>query len=209
MSSPLGPHITTDLIELRLISPRSAHQLLRLAQDPELTRYLQWPAHGSIDDSLGFISDARALWESEAAFLPGIHDRASDQLIGSIGISSIDRANRRAEVGTWIGVPFQRSGYNRHAKAAIFWYAFREVGLERLEFIVRSDNLGSVASMTGMPGIQHEGTLRRRLLSATGSHDAEIFSLLRDDWNPDDWPQVTVTHAPGWRTRHASSSPQE
>lgn len=199
MATALGPHISTELVELRLMTPRSAQQLLRLAQDPELTRYLQWPAHASIDDSLEFISDARRLWENEAAFLPGIHDRSSDELVGSIGVSSIDRANRRAEIGTWIGVPYQRSGFNRHAKAAIFWYAFREVGLERLEFIVRSDNAGSLGSMATMPGVHHEGTLRNRLLSPDGAHDAVMFSLLRDDWNPDDWPQVTVTHTPGWR----------
>ncbi len=199
MTSGTGPLITTDLVELRLLTPRSAQQLLRLASDAELTRYLQWPTHQTIDDSLAFIGDARRLWEQELAFLPGIFDRATEQLVGSIGLSAIDVANRRAEVGTWIGSEFQRAGYNRHAKAAMLTYAFRDVGLERIEFIVRSDNEHSIASISSMPGIVHEGRLRNRLITADTAHDGDLFALIRSDWDPAAWPDAVVTHAPSWR----------
>jgi len=199
MSSSAGPQITTDLIELRLLTPRSAQQLLRLASDAELTRFLQWPAHQTIDDSLSFIHDARRLWEQELAFLPGIFDRNTEQLVGSIGLSAIDAANRRAEIGTWIGSQFQRTGYNRHAKAALLTYAFHDVGLERIEFIVRSDNAHSIASIASMPGIVHEGRLRRRIVSQDAAFDGELFALIREDWNPADWPAAVVAHAPSWR----------
>jgi RimJ/RimL family protein N-acetyltransferase len=199
MNSEIGPRISTDRIELRLLTPHAAPQLLRIAGDPALTRYLQWPPHTSVDDSLEFISDARRLWETETAFLPGIFDRERDQLVGSIALSSIDPVNRRAEVGTWIGVPYQRTGLNEHAKAAVFAYAFRDLGLTRLEFLVRSDNDSSLRSLRAMPGITHEGTLRARLRTHDTAHDAELFSLLARDWNAADWPSVTIAHAPSWR----------
>ena len=46
-------------------------------------------------------------------------------------IHGIDRPDRRAEAGTWIGVPFQGRGYNLESKAALATYAFQHLELAR------------------------------------------------------------------------------
>ena len=66
--------LTCGTVQLRLVTPRSAPQLFALARDPELSRFLQWQPHASIEDSLSYIEDTKSLWERRIAYLPGIFD---------------------------------------------------------------------------------------------------------------------------------------
>jgi len=195
MSVP-SPRVRCGSIELRLVTPRSAHQLFALARDPAVSDQLQWHAHETVDDSLEFIHDSRSLWQRGRAWTPGIFDHARGQLVGCTGVHGIDRPNRRAEVGTWIGVPFQGAGYNLESKAAVAAFAFEHLELERLEYLVRTDNERSIAAMRRLPGIREEGVLAQRIWRDDVGHDAIMFALLARDFQADEWPAVDVDPEP-------------
>lgn len=175
-----------------MVTPRSAGQLFALARDPAVSRMLQWAPHETVEDSLEYVHDARSLWQRGRAWLPGIFDHERAQLVGCTGISSIDRPNRRAEVGTWIGVPFQGRGYYRPAKAAVAVLAFDHLELERLEFLCRVDNDRSIAAMRSLPGIREEGVLAQRIWRDGTGHDAVLFALLKSEFDRDAYPEVVV-----------------
>jgi ribosomal-protein-alanine N-acetyltransferase len=183
--------ITCETIELRMITPRYADRLYALARDPDVSRMLQWPPHGSIEESLEFIHDARRLWDLRRAWIVGVFNAADGTLLGSTGISHIDPTNRRGEVGTWFGTPHQGNGYNRPTKAALASFAFDVLRLHRLEFLVRTDNATSLAAMRRLPGVTEECTLRGRLFYGGEARDAILFALLADDFDPSVWPTVT------------------
>jgi RimJ/RimL family protein N-acetyltransferase len=138
------------------------------------------------------VHDAHSLWQRGRAWLPGIFDHERGQLVGCTGISSIDRPNRRAEVGTWIGVPHQGGGFNLPAKAAVATVAFEQLELARLEFLTRVDNARSLAAMRRLPGIREEGVLAKRIWRDGAGHDAVLFALLADDFDPAAWPAVEL-----------------
>jgi ribosomal-protein-alanine N-acetyltransferase len=187
-----SPRVRCGPIELRLITPRTAHQLFALAREPQVSAKLQWHAHESVDESLEYIHDTRALWQRGRAWMPGIFDHEREQLVGCTGITGIDRPNRRAEVGTWLGLPFQGRGFNVPAKAAIVSFAFRELGLARLEFLARVDNPRSIAALRKLPGIHEEGTLAKRIWRDGVGHDAVLFALLADDFDAEAWPKTEI-----------------
>ena len=187
-----SPRVRCGPIELRLVTPRAAHQLFALAREAEVSRLLQWPAHEHVEDSLAYVHDARALWQRGRAWMPGIFDHERGQLLGCTSITGIDRANRRAEVGTWLGLPFQGRGFNLPAKAAIATFAFEHLDLARLEFLTRVDNARSLAAMRKLPGIREEGVLGERIWRDGHSHDAVMFALLASEFDPDAWPLVEV-----------------
>jgi RimJ/RimL family protein N-acetyltransferase len=195
MSMPAPPRVRCGDVELRLVTPRAAHQLYALARDPAVSAQLQWSAHRSVDDSLEYVHDARSLWQQGRAWLPGIFDHACEQLVGCTGISSIDRPNRRAEVGTWIGVPYQGRGFNLSSKAAVATFAFEHLDIARLEFLTRVDNERSIAAMRRLPGIREEGVLGRRIWRDGVGHDAVMFALLAEEFDPAAWPAVEVLNA--------------
>lgn len=190
-----SPRVRCGDVELRLVTPRAAHQLFALAREPEVSAQLQWRAHERIEDSLEYIHAARTLWQRGRAWMPGIfaHERA--QLVGCTSISNIDRPNRRAEVGTWLGLEFQGHGYNLQTKAAVATFAFEHLQLERLEFLTRVDNPRSLAAMRRLPGIREEGVLARRIWRGDEAFDGVLFALLAEDFDPSAWPAVQVDEA--------------
>lgn len=182
-------------VELRRLTPRSAHQLFAMAREGDLTTYLAWQPHRTIDDSLSYIDDTWRLWDRRTAFLPGIFERERDRLIGTTGLIHIDRANRCAEVGSWIGIPHQGRGYNVPSKAAVFALAFDILGIQRLEMLVRVDNERSISAVEKIPCVIDEGILHRRIWSPSDSTsiDARIFAVTRETWDPSLLPAVTIT----------------
>ena len=204
MSIP-SPRVRCGAVELRLVTPRAAHQLFALAREPDVSAMLQWSAHETVDDSLEYIHDARTLWQRGRAWLPGIFDHEREQLVGCTGLSGIDRPNRRAEVGTWIGVPFQGRGYNLEAKAALATLAFEQLDLARLEFLCRVDNERSLAALRKLPGIREEGVLAERIWRDDVGHDAVLFALLASEFDASEWPEVSIDPEPDGAGRtHAS-----
>ena len=188
--------ISCGSIELRRLNRRHAHQVLHLASDERLTRYLTWPTHRRLDDSIEFIERSHQLWATGESYLLGIFDRERSDLLGSTGVVRLERENWMGEVGTWMGMPFQGLGLNRLVKAATLHLGFELLGLRRLEFLVRVDNERSVRSMTALPGVQLEATLRQRLANEAGELvDANLYAALRSDWQPTAHESVDVRGA--------------
>ncbi|MCW2972120.1 MAG: acetyltransferase [Thermoleophilia bacterium] len=179
-------------VELRLMTPRVAQELFVLARDPDVSRYLSWPPHETVEDSLRFIHDARSLWERHLAWLPGIFATDSGRLLGCIGISGIDRANARAELGTWLGTPHQGQGCNVPAKSALLAAAFGELDLRRIELLVRVDNDRSLRAVRALPGVRDEGVQAERIVQQGIAYDAAAFALLRSEYDAAAWPTATV-----------------
>lgn len=191
MSVP-SPRVRCGPIELRLITPRTANQLFALARDPEVSRQLQWEPHASIDDSLEYIHHASELWQRGTAWLPGIFDHERGQLVGCTALMNIDRANSRAEVGSWLGVVHQGTGVNVPTKAAVATFAFDELELRRLEFLTRTDNPRSLAAMRKLPNVREEGVLAQRIVQKGVAYDAVLFALLKDEFDREAWPVAVV-----------------
>jgi len=196
MSDPTFPRARSGPIELRQVTPRHAQQLLALARVPDVSALLSWEPHESIEDSLGFIHDARELWHRRSAWLAGIFELEHDRLVGSIGIARIDHHEHRGEVGTWLGVEHQGRGFNLHAKAAAAAVGFGPLGLQRLEFLVRADNERSLHSMRRLPAIREEGTLAQRLWQGGVGYDCVLFALLAREHDQSSWPDVEIEEQP-------------
>lgn len=167
--------------------------MFQLARDPAVSEHLQWHPHESIDDSLAFIRDASELWERRTAFFLGVFDGERETLLGSTGISSIDRGNRRGEVGTWLGVPHQGRGYNRFVKAAVFAFGFEVLGLHRLELLVKASNVRSYRANLAITGVIDEGLQHARLWSKGCCHDAHMLAITRNSYDASALPPVTIT----------------
>jgi RimJ/RimL family protein N-acetyltransferase len=74
-------------------------------------------------------------------------------------------------------------------------FGFEVLDLARLEFLVRVDNERSLRAMRKLPAILEEGTLRQRIWRDGVGHDAVMFALLADDFDPAAWPDVVLDGA--------------
>lgn len=108
--------------------------------------------------------------------------RPGSPLLGAIGLA-IDRGNRSAEMGYWIGVKFWKQGYCTEAAGAVVAYGFDALGLERIcaRHMTRNPASGRVMEKIGM---RREGILRRSIYRWDVFEDAAIYALLREDRPP-------------------------
>jgi N-acetyltransferase len=109
--------------------------------------------------------------------------RSSGRVVGSTRFMNIDRANRRAEIGsTWIAPAWQRTAVNTEAKYLMLRHAFEVWGCVRVELKTDALNHKSRNAILRI-GAKEEGTLRRHVITWTGRvRDSVYFSILDSDW---------------------------
>lgn len=172
-----------ERVRLEPLSLRHGDALAIAGADPAIWQYTatQHHAPGSMQS---FIDTALAQSAERKAVPFAFIDIPSESAVGSARLISIDRANRRLEIGaTWIGTAFQRSYINGEAKLLHLWYAFEVLGCRRVEFKTDAENARSRAAFLKM-GAKEEGLFRKHMIYPDGrNRDSVVFSIIDDDWS--------------------------
>jgi RimJ/RimL family protein N-acetyltransferase len=75
---------------LTLIAPTTADaeaMFERYASDPDVTRYLGWPRHETVADTLGFLAFSESQWARDGVGPYLIRSRTHGRLLGSTGLA--------------------------------------------------------------------------------------------------------------------------
>ena len=114
------------------------------ASDPEVTRYLSWPTHRSVDDTHAFLAWSDAEWALWPAGPYLVFLRPDGRLLGSTGLSF------KSQEWAVTGYAFARSewghGYATESLQAMVDLA-RDLGIRRLESICHVDHRPSAHVM--------------------------------------------------------------
>ena len=183
-------HLGTKSIEtarliLRPFTPEDAPAMYRnWASDPEVTKYLTWPAHSSPDISRWVVNDWVSHYSEDAYYQWAIVPKELDEPIGSIAAVHINDDTRWAEIGYCIGKHWWRRGFMTEALGAVISFFFEEVGMQRIQAThdPRNPNSGAVMRKCGMT---YEGTLRRFARNNQGICDSAIYAIVREEQDAD------------------------
>lgn len=177
--------IKTRRLCLRPFSPGDAPAMFRnWASDPEVTRYLTWPAHDSPDVSAWVLKDWCSHYEEPSYYQWAIELKELGEPIGSIAVVRQDGSAQWVELGYCIGKPWWHQGIVSEALNALVAFFFDEVGTGRIQarHDPRNPNSGAVMRKCGM---RYEGTLRRADRNNQGICDAAIYAILREEYDAD------------------------
>lgn len=151
------------------------------ARDPEVTKYLTWPPHSSVEVSLMVIDSWITAYQQLDTYqwMIALKD-APDCPIGSISVVNQNTQIAKAEIGYCIGQKWWHQGIVSEALQAVMDFLFDEVGMNRIEarHDPRNPHSGGVMRKCGM---QYEGTTRQADRNNQGLCDASIYALLRQD----------------------------
>ena len=181
------------VVSLRPMERDDIPRLWEFAQDLEIgltSGYMGRPTPLSAIEKL---YDERYGGADPSAVFFGIE--AHDLLIGGVEIDHIDWQNRSASIVVFIGDPaYRRRGCGGDALSLACNYAFKILGLHRLNYEVPADNEGArVVYERG--GFQEEGRLREAHYRDGSYHDMLQLGLVRSDWT-DDRPIEELTRMP-------------
>ena len=151
------------------------------ASDPEVTKYLTWPAHESISVSEWVLGSWLKEYEKQNYYQWMIVLKELGQPIGSISVVQLHENIEEVEVGYCIGKAWWHRGIMSEALGAVINILFEEVGMNRITARHDTNNPNSGAVMRKC-GMQYEGTLRSADRNNQGICDAAVYAILRSDW---------------------------
>lgn len=173
--------ITTERLILRRFTLEDAQAMYHnWASDPDVTRYLTWPAHGSVEITQMVLCDWIADYEKDDFYQWAIELRELGQPIGTISVVSHNDKAQLVHIGYALGRRWWRRGIMTEALQAVMDYLFDEVGVNRIEsrHDPRNPNSGKVMRKCGM---QYEGTLCQSDWNNQGICDASWYALLAEE----------------------------
>ena len=174
--------LQSERIKLRPLEREDLPVLLELTQDPALWTYFThdlstlagleaWAAGHFAVDRFQFV----------------VVDQGSQQLLGSTGFGNYFPRDQRIEIGwTWLGRAAQGTGINQEMKSLMLNYAFKELGMLRVEFKTDVLNLPARKALLRL-GATEEGILRSHTLMTQGRRrDTIYYSFLKgEEWLTD------------------------
>lgn len=179
-------HLGTNRIEtqrliLRKFTVDDASAMYRnWSSDPEVTKYLTWPAHDSETVSRRVLLDWTSQYQDCAFYQWAIVPKTIEEPVGSIGVVRMDEKAKLVHIGYCIGRDWWHRGITSEAMQAVMDYLFDEVGVNRIEsrHDPRNPNSGAVMRKCGM---HFEGTMRQSDWNNQGICDACWYAQLAEE----------------------------
>ena len=123
--------ITTRRLVLRPARMRDAKDMYSYSKDPEVARHVLWEAHQSIRETRAVLRRMIRDYHYAPPFTYVIELSGEDRVIGTIGLMTVSRENRSAEVGYSLSRAYWNRGLMTEALTAMLKYCFEELKLNR------------------------------------------------------------------------------
>ncbi len=138
--------VRTPRLLLRPLEPSDVPALWPFVSDEDFPRHMTWEAHRSEDETAAFIrSTEEGIAQGTNIAWAVVEGHTLAGVVGLHGITRTVRAWRvdRAELGYWIGPPFQNRGFATEAARAAIGFGFADLGLHKITVGCIEENTAS------------------------------------------------------------------
>ena len=174
--------IETERLVLRRFVMEDAPDMYRnWASDPEVTRYLTWPAHTGPEITSMILKEWIPQYEQGDFFNWAIIYKENSETIGNISVVKVQESIDAADIGYCLGRAYWGRGIMPEALKAVIDWLIEEAGMNRVAATHDRNNpkSGKVMQKSGM---QYEGVLRQAGRNNQGICDEVWYSILRSEW---------------------------
>ena len=174
---PPATPLSDGVLRLVQLERRFEADFEALTEDPDVIRFTRVPANRSDGFAAKWIDTYVDAWAegSRAGF--AIVDAATDEFLGMVALVQIDLALGEGEIGYIVAPAARGRGVAGRAILLLARWAFRDVGLERLEAWIDVANEPSKRVAEGA-GFTYEGIRRSVHFKDDQRADMAIYSLL-------------------------------
>ncbi len=180
-------HIGTQVIETQRLTLRrfreedAQAQFENWASDPEVTRFLRFETHRTVDESRAVIARRLERYAKQDRYMWAITLKGGT-LMGAISAQVQSESDAIMDMGYCLGRAFWGKGYMTEALRAVIAYLFLRVEVNRIEAVHAAENPASGAVMR-KAGMREEGYLRQAYKNHLGYLDGVLYGLVREDWD--------------------------
>ena len=152
------------------------------ASDPEVTKYVTWPAHSSVEITRMVLRDWTDGYERPDHYNWAIVLKDSDgKPIGNISAVHVFEKTDAVEIGYCMGRPWWGKGIMTEALKAVTGFFIEQVGANRVEARYDTSNPASGRVMA-KSGMTFEGIRRQAARNNRGLVDVGCYSILAGEW---------------------------
>lgn len=173
----------TNRLILRKLTLKDAKMMFNnWASDPDVTKYLTWPTHESIEVTKTILSIWKENYKNDNYYQWGIVLKDSNELIGAISIVNIIEHIQEVEVGYCLSKKYWNQGITSEAFKEVIRFMFEEVKVNRVAACHAVNNPISGKVMLKC-NLKYEGTLRQKALTSTKELcDVAYYSILKSEY---------------------------
>lgn len=170
------PELFVEELVLRAWLASDAPAVVRAYEDPDIRH---WHARSMSEaEAVGWLLSWAERWQRETG--AGWAVTQTGELLGRVGLRTIDLDEGWAEVAFWVIPSARGRGVAPRALRAVSDWAFDQIGLHRLELRHSTRNSAS-CRVANKSGFLLEGVMRGQALHLDGWHDMHLHALLADD----------------------------
>ena len=149
--------------------------------DPEVTRYLTWQPHESMEASQAIVHKWMDQYQDTKFYQWVICLKETDEPIGSISAVRVRDDVGEVEVGYCIGKQWWHQYYTTEALMAVMDFFFASVHVLRVcaRHDVENEYSGMVMRKCAM---RYEGTIRQTALNNRGIVDLDVYGMLSKEY---------------------------
>lgn len=182
MSSPSLQFQIDNDTTLRVLEQSDAEAFYALIENnrAHLRAWLPWlDITRSLDDERSFIASMYGQYLENVLIVCGLWYKG--EAAGTISYHPIDWANRKVEIGYWLGASFQGKGLMTKACSTLIDYAFHSLHLNKVEIRCATENRASCAIPQRL-GFTQEGLIRQGEWLYDHFVDLFLYGLLTREW---------------------------
>lgn len=176
------PTLETERLILRKITQKDAEDIHAYASNEEVTTYVTWENHKTLDDTRAFINYALMQYENKQVAPWGIEYKENGKLIGTIDFVSWQVEDHVAEIGYVLAPEYWGKGIMTEAANEVIAFGFNKMDVVRIQAKCFVENHGSARVMEKI-GMSLEGIMRKGMFIKGKHQDLSIYSILQEEFS--------------------------
>lgn len=175
------PQLETERLILRKMVMDDAADMFEYASDPEVTRFVAWQPHESLEDSKDYLSFVVGQQEKGEVANWGMVLKENNKFVGTCGYIWWSPEHSLAEIGYAMSRRYWNMGLMTEAVKEVIRFGFDVMVLNRLEaqHEVHNEASGRVMQKAGM---KFEAVLKQRVFAQGQYHDVKLYAILRSEF---------------------------
>ena len=170
-------------LQIRSFDETMAQELFSLVDSnrEHLQKWLTWvPFQKSSDDTFAFLQHRKNEIARTGSFGGGIF--LENQIVGTIGFHSFQRADNSASIGYWLSKDMTGKGIVTRCVLRLLQHGFEDLLLHRIELRASTENKKSW-SIAEKVGFIREGTIRQCSFVNGRYLDHYVYGILKDEFD--------------------------
>lgn len=170
----------TKRFSLREIQNEDIKFIHRGLSDERVTRHyaVHFPTVEDTREQMDWYADLK---KNGTGIWWGIFSKESGDFCGAGGYNDLNREHKKAEIGFWLYPELWGQGILSEVMPLLFQTGFEDLGLNRIEGFVESDNTKCKKALEKI-NFSYEGTLRECEIKDGNYRNVDIYAILKRDW---------------------------